>query len=327
MTDSASLPFYSRKIILKRLLLVDGITRGGKFLLGNLLSGLEDVEHIQYFLMYELIPALVKLGKMPRETGLALLRNEVDMHAYEYAIGRNLNFRFSDKSSIFNSTRFQELLTRCSSPDGPPVIERIQKENKYHSYVTHGVLAQADVFFEAAPDLRMIHILRHPVDVVHSWYRRGWGKRFGTDALDFTPALQGPQGPIPLYAHAWADEYERLEEMDRIIASVDSIHRDFENTYHALDAALKKQILFVTYEALVEDTHKELDRICLFLDTCGSKTLAVTLAKERCPSTLVPEKRQAKLVEIKSQATKRMFERLEAMQAYYQENRSRNKSL
>lgn len=319
--------FYPRKMILKKLLLIDGITRAGKFLLANLLSSLEDVEHYQYYMMYEVIPALVKLGKMPRETGIALLQYGLDMHTYEYAIGRNLNFHSRDKSSIFNSNQLQKLLARCFSPDGPSVLERIEKENKYHPYVTHGVLAQADIFFEALPTLKMIHLLRHPVDVVHSWYRRGWGKRIGVDPLDFTPALQGPRGPVPLYAHAWAEEYGRLGEMDRVITSIDTIQRDFEKGYRALEDQLKKQILFVTYEEIVEDTHRELKRICRFLDTRRSEATQVALARERCPSLLASEKRQAKLDEIKSLSSARMFKRVEVMQQHYQNRVRGDKSL
>ena len=58
-------------MILQRLLLVDGVGRTGKFFLGNLLSSLQDVEHVQHFLIYDLIPALVALGKMSWETGVA----------------------------------------------------------------------------------------------------------------------------------------------------------------------------------------------------------------------------------------------------------------
>ena len=312
-----SVHFYRKKMFFDQLLLVDGITRGGKFLLGNILAGLEDVEHVQYFLMFELIPALVKIQKMPLDTGVTLLRNEVDMHVYEYAIGRNLNFRHGDKSSIFNSNYLQALLARCFSEDGPGVLERIKNENKCHQYVTHGLLANVDVFFEAVPHLKMIHILRHPADVVHSWFVRGWGKRFGVDPLDFTPALEGVKGPVPLFAYEWRDEYEMLPEMDRIIRSVSSITRDFEESYVSLPDGFKKQILFVSFESVVEDTIREIERMSLFLDTKPSKAMAVTLARERCPAKLSKEKRASKMADIKAQASKEMFWLLKEMEDRY----------
>src|SRR3989344_7801208 len=104
--------------LVENLLIIEGITRSGKFLLANILSGIEEIEPVQYSGLLEQIPFLVSFGLIEQNTAKQLLRCEVDMRCYEMLIGRNLNYRLSDKSSIYNIPNYRKFLARTKIPDG-----------------------------------------------------------------------------------------------------------------------------------------------------------------------------------------------------------------
>jgi hypothetical protein len=60
----------------------------------------------------EYIPFLTNFGLIERNTAKELLKAEMDNRCHEGLIGRNLNHRIYDKSSIFNNPRNEELKKR-----------------------------------------------------------------------------------------------------------------------------------------------------------------------------------------------------------------------
>ena len=52
----------SRAPLVKNLLLVEGPSRGGKFVVANVLTGFRGVEPIQYYDLLEHLPFLAKIG-------------------------------------------------------------------------------------------------------------------------------------------------------------------------------------------------------------------------------------------------------------------------
>src|SRR3989344_6802612 len=97
-----------RKPLVKNLLVIEGVSRSGKFLLSDLLAGFADIEPVQTHVSLEHIPIFEKLGMIDAEAAREFLRCEIDVYSYEMLIGRTLNLRKSDKSAIFNHPRVKE---------------------------------------------------------------------------------------------------------------------------------------------------------------------------------------------------------------------------
>ena len=87
------LKLANRKPLVKKLLMLDGMGRAGKFLVANILNGFADVEPVQLCGLLEHIPGFEKLGFIEKRTAEELLHHEIDMHAFEMLIGRTLNHR------------------------------------------------------------------------------------------------------------------------------------------------------------------------------------------------------------------------------------------
>jgi hypothetical protein len=309
-----------RKALVKDLLLIEGISRGGKFLLANILHGFDGVEHVQYYGLLEHIPFLERFGMIETKAAQTILRCEIDTHCYEMLIGRNLNLRRGDKSSIFNNPACNEFLKRCKEQDGDWALKKYSKENLCSMFILHELMPNIKIYFDTFQKLKVISIQRSPVYLVHSWYSRGLGKRYGKDPKLFSIPIQINGKNIPWFAADWGDEYLSLSEMDRVIASIEWITHASRKSYDSLDEGYKKRILFVTYEELLADTKRAIKKIESFLKRPVIKSkMRVIFDREKLPNLGYSELKNEKLITIKSKASPDYFDRLLALEAEYME--------
>ena len=98
---------YNEKIIF-----VSGLTRSGKSLLCSILSTLSKNEKFNMNFMLENIFQLTYLKKINIETSTFLIKTFCDLLLYDQMIGRNVNFRPSDYTSIWNTKNAKEFLLR-----------------------------------------------------------------------------------------------------------------------------------------------------------------------------------------------------------------------
>lgn len=300
--------FVKNEILISNPLFLSGITRAGKFFLGKLLSGFEKIEYFQYVSILEHLPFMVSSGVINKDAAIALLRVNVDEHAYNYWIGRNLNLRFDDASSVTNSAEKDLYFVRSKKPVNESLTMEIRKSGRYSSFILHESLPQIEVYFKAFPGLRWINLLRHPIDLIYSWHLRGWGNRQVSDALSFCPVVKGVNSVFPWYVQGWECEYASMPGIDRIIKIITRLSEMDKAAYQALNEGQKKQILFIIYENLVEKTNLELDKLGAFLKIKPMPGLGLILKKEKCPRQLLLEQRLKKAKTIKKIAGKKKFD-------------------
>lgn len=307
-----------RKTLVENLLLIEGITRAGKFLLANLMPALNGIEPVQYHGLLEEIPFLEKFGFIDRKTAQEIIRCEIDLHTYDMLIGRNLNHRKSDKSSIFNNPKSETYLARTDEPDGDAAVQRFQKQNPYCLYIAHELMPNIGIYFDAFPRMKVLSLQRSPLDLVYSWYHRGGhGHRWSDDPKIFVMVLASPHGPIPWFSAEWKKNYYKLSEIDRIIMAMETLVGKGNMTYKNLSARHKKQILFVCYEDILEHPDPVIKKIGKFLKKTPSKQLKKILASEKLPNTIDPAAKNQRLKEIQEHASRNMFRKLLIMEKEY----------
>ena len=324
MTEKANkkINIGKRKPLVKDILLIEGISRAGKFLLANLLHSFRGVEHVQYYGLLEHIPFLEKFGLIEKKTAREVLRCEIDSHCYEMLIGRNLNYRKTDKSSIFNDPAYEEYLNRCKEPDGDWAIEKYYKEELCSMFIVHELMPNIKIYFDTFPKLKVISIQRSPIYLVYSWYSRGLGKRFSDDSKLFSIPLQERGKNIPWFAADWGKEYLILSEMDRIIVSIEWITRASEKSYRRLSPKNKKKILYISYEDVLTSTSKVLKKIKIFLERQIKEEDMNTILKcEKLPNPHYSESKSDKLALIREKSSPYYFKRLLDLEAEYVKNK------
>ncbi len=306
-----------RKPFVKKLLLVEGISRSGKFLMADLLGGLEGIEAVQYYGLLEHIPFLEKFGLMDRKTASEILKCEIDTHAYEMAIGRNFNHRKTDKSSIHKNPHAAKFLKRPEQSDLEKLLAEYRKQDPYSFFVMHELIPNAKIFFETFPNLKIVSLQRSPVELVDSWYRRGLAKRLGDDPTLFIIPFKKGKAKFPWYAVGQEKEYSQLTDMDRTIFAIERIVSLYAEGLKKLNKKEQAQILFVRYEDIMTDTKVVVKKISNFLGKKPVKQLAAVLKRERLPNLAYRGTREQKLQSIKKLASPSYFKRLQKLEAKY----------
>ena len=98
--------FYRQNSLLNQVLIVDGQAGCGKTMLTNILSSYERIEHFKYCSEIENICTIYHYRKIDFDAAKSFIKIYMDEQIYNSMMSRNLNFRFSDLSSAFNSTKF-----------------------------------------------------------------------------------------------------------------------------------------------------------------------------------------------------------------------------
>ena len=301
MNNSMQYHIGEKPYLIQRPLFLNGITRSGKFLLGKLVSCIQSVEYYQYASILEHLPFLNKMGLVSEEAAIALIRIHVDEHAYNYLIGRNLNSRYSDASSIYNAPHFENYLSRSTTDDIPSLLERFKTGKRLSCFIIHEMLPNIEIYFKAF------------VNLAHSWYRRGWGNRYTDDSLSFAPVIKSSHSSVPWFAADWKEEYEVLTPVDRIIKSIYWITKEGKNTFDSLMPAQKERIFRITYEEIVEDTITSVQKIASFLDRPVLDDLSAIMGREKVPRKITSESRKIKLADFEREASPSHLEMLYQM--------------
>jgi len=310
-----------KKSLISNPVFLNGISRAGKFLLGKIMAGFNDVEYFQYISILEHAPFLERLGCIDEKAAISLLKVNVDEYAYNMFIGRNLNFRFDDASSINNSLDANRYLKRSTTViNSEKLVKDIKKKKRVPVFILHECLPNIRIFFKAFPDLKWINLMRHPIDLIHSWYARGWGHRFSDDPLSFVPVFKGRYASyVPWFAYGWSKEFKKMSQIDRVINSILVLSKMDMDIMISLSRTQKEHILVVTYEDLVERTDKALKQIGSFLNIKISPRMPKILERENCPKEIPLKQRQTKIEKIRKIASKKMFNNMMRLAEYYEE--------
>lgn len=299
-----------RSTLNPRVLLLDGLSRSGKFLLGKVVSHFERVEFFQFSPILEYIPIYWRLGCFIEGSAAPILKTIVDLLIYERAIGRHLNTRVEDDTAIHRAPDYERYLQRTLSSRGLSACEELIREKRYSTFLTHEVLPNVALYFEAYPEMKMINLQRHPVDVIHSWHRKTLGETYSTDPIIFRPLIQGNKMAVPWFAFDWVGAYEKMKPVDRIVKGVLQLQQFEQEAYASLSNEQKKRILFVSYEELVSQPESVVQQFSEFLETSSLKGIQAVLKRERCYRDLPVTDRMKKYEELASRGSKELISEL-----------------
>ena len=321
MNESNNFKFVRENTLVKNLVLIDGLGRSGKLFLAKIVSGFKETEYFQYASLFEQIPYLVKLDALTEDAGVCLLQNHIDEYYYYRQLGRNLNLRLDDASSIYNSLEKEIYLKRSKVPYSNELKQDVLNNN-YRKFllVLHHTLPNISIYYKAYPSLRLINIVRHPIDLIYSWYKQGLHKRVSNETFTFWPNIMGDLGPVPWYAIDWKDEFENISGIDRIIRSISHLIKLGNESEFSLTIRQKKQILTIKYEDVVEKTGMVIDKISLFLNSSPLNNIDEILKKENCPRSLKINNRNKKEKFILSKASQKYISLVIEMSKNYNTN-------
>ena len=296
MSEYSNLNISRRNRLDGTVVIVDGIGRTGKGMICTILSSFRRVEIERLEHVIEWVSILHKLGQIKHEAAVWALQMEADNYLINSMIGRNTNFRYADQSSAWRAPAALRYFRRIFIRDKESVIETINKRHPIFQSQTHNQLSNFQLYYDAFGDrLRFIELIRHPVDIIDAWMRRGFGKRLGVDPLQLTMCIKYKGVDIPYLASGWEDTYRTATPMERVVKMIESWWRSSLSAYNSLTDKMKEQILFIPFEDFVQHTHPYLDSIGMFIGSDITRHAKVILRRENCPRTVLPSEREKKI--------------------------------
>lgn len=301
------------------LIVVSGMPRSGKSLLAPLISSMDEAEIFHMDFLVETFPALKDLNMLSQDGLIYLLQYSIHTMSYNRAIGRNMNIRISDETSIWKSKNPQKYFKRLSISDGEYSIK-----NSSHMYkfplllLLHNALTYIDSLYKAFDKIKVVNIYSHPVDVIDAWMNKKYGQDIYGQKGVALPVLKWKGYDIPLYAQNWEDEYIASNETDRVISMLYRLHLKEEVSLAKVDSQDECKLLMVNYDKLITNPSKELERISNYLGKSKTlftdKSLQKMALGERVNSIL---NRGSKFIEIRKNASNACLEKLDIWIASY----------
>ena len=303
--------------IVQKFVMVDGIPRSGKSTLCHIIGSMERIEIEKVEMIFEYVASLESVGKLERDAAISMLRIYADQYLYETFLGRNLNVRFSDESSLFKFSRPWIYLKRMAfAKEHSSAIKAINDLKPIFQNHTHYQLGHASLHFEAFPDsLYMIVLQRHPLDLAWSWFRRGHGSNRCNDLWFTLICIQHGDSSVPFFARGWEKECNSTE---RIIRAFQSINDHCKQGYDELTLERQKRVLLIQYEDFIARPMVFVDQLADFLDTSPTRLTKKTLKKKHMPRNISLEKRDKIYKKMKQNCDSHYLSILEDMVENYE---------
>ena len=114
-----------------KIVFINGFGASGKTMLSPIISSMDRVESPVFPYEIQWISSFLYSSKMDEELYLEFIRQYCDNTIYNLTMGRNSNFRFSDISSIFQSSKRFEFLKRIFEKGDNASVDKIKVKNQY----------------------------------------------------------------------------------------------------------------------------------------------------------------------------------------------------
>jgi hypothetical protein len=308
---SMSTSFVGQISIPPNLLAIDGITRSGKFWLAELISYFEGTDLVLHEPVLDFISIKAYYDELDKTSATDLLRNIVSHKCFITLIGRNLNTRLEDSSSIYHHPRRAVFLDRVHQmrDAGFEKLKKVNFDEVTFPMVTHDWLSVWGIQANAFPAMKLIRVERNPIDLAYAWYETG----IGLKEMAFSHRFTKDGKSVPWFANGFYQSFKTQSEVDRIINSIAHLFDTALPVMNGLRNSPSENILITTYERLGEDIRTEVERISSYIGLRPIPEMVGFLAtqeKKGRSKKIINEARVTKLKSLKETASSGSFQKL-----------------
>lgn len=216
-----------------KIIFLDGISGTGKTMISRILDTYT-MNHVPKFsYAIEQICIASYSGKLQQDAAISLLKLQADQIKYDMHIGREMNFRPRDLSSVFKSSKKIAYLIKAISKDGPGVIENLISKRMNIVIISHQLLKATEILDLAFNDSFInIHTIRNPLYLFDHW--ASYVNVQCSSPRDFTVWKQEAGKTIPWFFTNQENysEYENLSTGDKtIVCLIELINQALEHHF------------------------------------------------------------------------------------------------
>lgn len=285
---------HKYKNISDNLIFISGVTRSGKSILCPIISSFKNTENFILNSFSEVVLAKIHSSLINKETGKYLIKISFNEIIYNLAIGRNLNLKKTDYSSVTNNVNFNIYQKRLKTHESKLNTKNILKKN-FFPIMFHDLMIEPKTIIEVYPNSKILNIERHPVDIIMSWKKKGYGEKYLNDKRNLILTFSKDKRKIPFYVIKNYKNFLKQEtDLDKIIFILWEINKIIKDKYKKLTKKQKKNIITLTFDDLTTQTFDVLKKIEKFLKLNISSDTYKIASKENCPRKIDYYKRQIK---------------------------------
>ena len=313
------MPKLFKKNYFNNVVVVTGSLNSGKSMIAPIVSSLNKVEHLRKLIEVDQVLHLTNLKKIKKEVAYFFIRHYLDKSFYEQLIGRNLNYRAGDETSIFTAKNPVELKNRAFLKRGEHIIKKHIKDKTIFCMDTHDGMMLFHLWREVNKKFKFINIFRNPIDTVNGCFNVGQG-RIENILFNEIIMFKKNKNIFPLYYLNNYRDYPKKNTMDRVIDEVlFCLKKEYLNYKKYKN---DKNCLFIENEDFAVNSDKNIFEICKFLKTKRSNFTKKIMKRENCPRKIDPEVYQEKLKKIKFLSTKKSFQKLLDFEKVFQKRKT-----
>ncbi len=285
---------------------ISGLHRSGKSLLTAIIPSLESSGLINKEPLLNLLPNLYMNKEISFETAKYIARYTQSNINYSNFIGRKINLKRTDETSIYNHINFKKYLKKINLKTKLKVPFHV-KEREIGFYDIHNILNNLKFWTQTNDNFKLINIDRNPIDLAFSWHTNKLGS-FTKSSINQLLLYKFKNELIPTYAYEWKNKYIKLREMDRIIEILQQQITTSEKNFQSYKK--KKNILRIKYENLLENPLEYLNLVNNFLNLKSKIHFSKYKNKVIRKKLSIYEERKEKLKFLKSECSKTYFDKL-----------------
>ena len=203
---------------ISNVVLLDGLTGTGKTLIMKTLDLVDNLMPAKFNYQLEQVLIGIKLGEINENFGVQVAQLILDQMQYDMSIGRELNLRPRDLSSIWASSKRARYLSNMLLPDGNEATKRIEKSRSSLLITTHQLIDSV-IPLRKIPHKNLKHILcmRHPYYLLDHWV--SYLPMHGKSASDFTLV----NGEVPWFISHNSRMYLESTTFDRAMIAISEL--------------------------------------------------------------------------------------------------------
>ena len=188
--------------------------------------------------LLEQIYYLHKIKKINSDVAFYLLKKNLNITQFYNSIGRNVNYKKNDFSSIYNYHDPSLYLKRSKS-----ITQKLSTiPNRYlFQIMLHSGMNSGKLLLESSSSLKIIEIFKNPVELVFSWIKKNYGKDIYKNSNVYVLTIKYKNKILPFYAKGWEDKYLKMSQYDRCAHMIFRLHNDRKNQIKNLNIKEKKK--------------------------------------------------------------------------------------
>ena len=270
------------KTLFKKIIFVDGIAGCGKTLFSPIIASFDQVELLNYAFEIEWICRLNSMSKIDKDAAITMIKMHLDLRLYGNMMGRDVNFRYSDLSSVFQNPKPLRYIRRIFSEGDMEVPKKIELEKPILNLTTHDLLPLSKIIFENFSDgLLFIDVERHPLFMIIQQTLNM--ERLVNNPRNIAIYFQYKKDNLPFWAEGWEELFLKSNFVEKAIyyTYFQSKKRDLFKKENAI--LIKNRILTIPFEKFVKNPNNYLKKMETLFGLTISKQVIKAMRKQNVP--------------------------------------------